>query len=351
MVWSCGGPDNGEAAMKPIIAVLAVSVIAHISGARADAVGDFYQGKTIRVIVAGGAGASLGLYSRVLCDTIGKYIPGNPTVIPDFRGGAGGTLAPAFMANAAPHDGTHIGLILPPTVYAPLMSPQKYDASKFLWIGSMTPRPAVVSVLDTAPAKTLEDAKRVETILGSTGRNSETYLIPAFMNAFLGTRFKIVTGYKAGDDVNLALERGEVHGRMQYWTGWTTIKQDWLKTGKLIHFVQYGPRIKEIPNVPYLGDLAKDAEQQRMFKFMEIAQYIGMGFYFPAGVPADRVAALRKAFEQFMADPEIRAEAAKRNMELELVKGEELQKLVQTALAIEPAVVQKLKEAIGFKAE
>ena len=115
--------------MQRIVAVLAVSVLVQTSAAQADAVSDFYQGKTIRVIVAGGAGASLGLYSRVFSEAMGKYIPGNPTLVPDFRGGAGGTIAPAFMANAAPHDGTHIGLILPPTVYAPLLSPQKYDAS------------------------------------------------------------------------------------------------------------------------------------------------------------------------------------------------------------------------------
>ena len=337
--------------MRRIFALVVASLIVQASAGHADPVADFYQGKTIRVIVAGGAGASLGLYSRVFSDAMGKYIPGNPTLVPDFRGGAGGTLAPAFMANAAPHDGTHIGLILPPTVYAPLLSPQKYDASKFLWIGSMTPRPAVVSVLDRSPAKTLEQAKRTEVILGSSGKNSETYLIPSFMNAFLGTKFKIVTGYKAGDEINLALERNEVHGRMQYWTGWTTIKQDWLQTGKLIHFVQYGPRIKEIPNVAYLGDLVKDPQQQRMFKFMEIAQYIGMSFYFPPGVPPDRVAAVRKGFETFMSDPDVKADAAKRSMELELVKGEDLQKLVQQALAIEPAVVEKLKEAIGFKSE
>jgi tripartite-type tricarboxylate transporter receptor subunit TctC len=338
----------GAAMMRLLVALLACCAVPSL--AHADAVADFYLGKTIRVIVAGGAGASLGLYSRVFSDGIGKYIPGNPTLVPDFRGGAGGTLAAAFMANAAPHDGTHIGLILPPTVYAPLLTPQKYDAATFVWIGSMTPRPAVVSVLDFAPAKTLADAKRTEVVVGSSGRNSETYLIPAFMNAFLGTRFKIVTGYKAGDDINLALERGEVHGRMQYWTGWTTIKQDWLNSGKLIHFVQYGPRIKEIPAVPYLGDLVQ-GEPRRMFDFLEIAQAIGMGFYFPAGVPGDRVAALRAAFEKFMADPEMRADAARRGMEIELVKGEALQSLVARSLAIEPRLVDKLKDAIGFRNE
>ena len=338
--------------MKRVIAWAAVGIITQASAAcAADSVAEFYQGKTVRVVVAGGPGASLGLYSRVLVDTIGKYIPGNPALVPDFRGGAGGSLAPAYLANAAPHDGTYIGLILPSTVYTPLLTAQKYDASKFLWIGSMTPRPAVVSVLDTAPAKTLDEAKRTEVILGSSGKNSETYLIPAFMNAFLGTKFKIVTGYKAGDELNLALERGEIDGRMQYWTGWTTIKQDWLRAGRLIHFVQYGPRIKEIPNVPYLGDLIRDPDQQRMFKFMEIGQYIGMGFYFPPGVPAERVAALRKSFEEFMNDPEMRAEAAKHGMEIELVKGEALQRLVQQALAVEPSIVDKLKEAIGLRSE
>jgi len=329
---------------RGLVAALAVlGLISHSGLASANAVEDFYKGKSIRIIVAGGPGASLGLYARVLAEHIGRHIPGNPTLVPDFRGGAGGTIAASFMANAAPKDGSHIGLILPPTVFAPLLTAQKYDASKFQWLGSMTPRPAVVSVWSDAPATTLDGARRTELIVGSTGKTSETFLIPQFMNSVLGTKFKIVTGYKAGDEVNLAMERREVHGRMQYWSGWTTIKETWLKDGKLAHLVQYGPPIREIPLVPQLRDLVTSDEHKQMVDFLEVSQFIGQGFYLPDGVPADRVQAMRQAFAAMMRDPMMIEDAKKRGMDLEHVTGEELQRLVAKALALSPAMVEKVK--------
>lgn len=332
-----------------IASLAALGLIAAPTLASADAVEEFYKGRSIRIIVAGGPGASLGLYARVLAEHIGKFIPGNPSFVPDFRGGAGGTVAAAFMANAAPKDGSHIGLILPPTVFAPLLTSQKYDASKFQWLGSMTPRPAVVSVWSDAPATTLAGARRTELIVGSTGKTSETFLIPQFMNSVLGTRFKIVTGYKAGDEVNLAMERHEVHGRMQYWSGWTTIKESWLKDGKLAHIVQYGPVIKEIPNVPRLRDLVSSAEHKQMVDFLEVSQFIGQGFYLPDGVPPERVRALRKAFAEMMSDPAMIEDAKKRSMDLEHVPGAELQRLVERALSLSPDMVEKIKIVLDQK--
>jgi tripartite-type tricarboxylate transporter receptor subunit TctC len=215
----------------------------------------------------------------------------------------------------------------------------------------MTPRPAVVSVFNDAPATTLDKMKTTEVILGSSGKGSETYLVPQFMNVVLGTRFKIVTGYKAGDDINLAMERGEVHGRMQYWTGWTTIKQSWLKEGKLVHVTQYGPAIKDIPNVPPLRDLVATAEEKAMVEFLEVAQNVGMAFAMPPGVPSDRAAALRKAFAAALADPALGEDARKRNMDIELVPGERLEEIVQRAYATPKPVVEKLRNIVGFETQ
>jgi tripartite-type tricarboxylate transporter receptor subunit TctC len=329
--------------------LLAATAIALAQPAAADEVADFFAGKTIRIASAGGPGASLALYARTLSEHMGKHIPGNPNIVVEFRTGAGGVIAASYLYSAAPKDGTTFAVLLPPSVTLPLLQPSKFDATKFYWLGSMTPRPAVVSILNDAPATTLDKLKTTEVILGSSGKGSETYLVPQFMNVVLGTKFKIVTGYKAGDDINLAMERGEVHGRMQYWTGWTTIKQDWLKQGRLIHVTQYGPAIKEIPNVPPLRDLVKTAEEKAMVRFLEVAQNVGMAFALPPDVPPARAAALRKAFVATLADPALIEDAKKRNMEVELVPGERLEQIIRDAYATPKPIVEKLRGIVGFE--
>src|SRR5262245_57212235 len=207
---------------------------------------DFFRGKTITVMVPSSLGATLGLYGRLVVDNIGKQIPGHPTVIIESRPGAGGAVGAAYAYKIAPKDGTFIAEVLAPSVTLPLLQDVQFDGSKFQWIGSLVPRPAVISVWrETTPAKTLAEAKHKQVILGSSGQGSETYLIPTLMNRLLGTKFDVVTGYKGGAEINHAMERGEVHGRMQYWSGWTAGKPDWLRDNKLIHFIQYGPAIKE----------------------------------------------------------------------------------------------------------
>ncbi|CAN0580904.1 unnamed protein product, partial [Laminaria digitata] len=224
-------------------------------------------------------------------DHLGEHIPGKPTVIIQSRPGGGGTKGAAFAFNAAPKDGTYIAEVLAPSVLAPLLRDMKFDASKFQWLGSLTPRPAVISVWHTAPAKTLEEATKTEVIMGSTGLGSETYILPTLMNSVLGTKFKVVKGYKGGAAVNKALESGEVQGRMQYWSGWTAGKPDWIRDNKLKHLVQYGGTIPELPNVPQLASLVQGEEAKAMVSFVETAPKIGMGFWAHPEVPKDRVAA------------------------------------------------------------
>ena len=208
-------------------AILGLGLLS-LGQANASGVADFYKGKTVSITVSGSAGASLGLYCRLVAKHWKNHIPGNPNVICQFRPGGGGTKGAAWVYNKAKKDGTGIGEILSPSVLAPTLRGAKYDASKFVWIGSVTPRPAVVTVWHTSPAKTVAEATQKEIIMGSTGFGSETYLLPKFMNATLGTKFKIIRGYKGGAPINKAMEAGEVNGRMNYWTGWTTVKKAWL---------------------------------------------------------------------------------------------------------------------------
>ena len=334
---------------KTLAALPAVAVLGLAMPASADEISDFYSGKTVTVMVPSGLGGTLGLYGRLVAEHLGDHIPGKPTVIVQSRPGGGGTKGAAYAYNAAPKDGTYIAEVLAPSVFAPLLRSVKFDASKFQWLGSLTPRPAVVSVWHTAAAKTLEEAKKIEIPMGSTGLGSETYIIPTLMNEVLGTKFKVVKGYKGGGAVNTAMEAQEVSGRMQYWSGWTAGKPTWLRDNLLVHLVQYGGVIPELPNVPQLASLVKSKEAKDMVAFIETAPKIGMGFWVHHEVPKPRVAALRKSFMAMMADPKFLENAKKRRTPIEPVSGEVLDKLVADAYATPPATIAKLKAILGFK--
>jgi tripartite-type tricarboxylate transporter receptor subunit TctC len=331
------------------IALAALASVTSAQPVAADAISDFYKGKTVTVTCPTPAGASFDLYTRLLSDHIGKHIPGKPSTIVQYRGGAGGAISAGYMHNVAPKDGTEIAIVLSPTVLTPILRPDvKWDSSKWQWLGSMTPRPSVVSVWHTAPAKTLAEAKVKENIMGATNKNGEPYWLPAIMNAFLGTKFKIVQGYQGGADMNLAMEKGETHGRMNYWSGFTSVKADWIQDKKIIQFVQYGPRIKELSDVPSLRDLVKPGIERQIVEFVETAEIVGIGAYAPPGVSADRVAALRQAFDAALRDPALLADAEKRKLEIEPVSGKAIQDVVEKAAATPKPVLDKFRQVLGL---
>ncbi len=317
--------------------------------ASADAVADFYNGKTITITSAGSSGASLALYCRLLAAHWKDHIPGNPNVICDFKPGGGGTTGAAWVYNKGKKDGTDVGQILAPSLLAPTLRGAKFDTKALVWLGSMTPRPAVISLWHTAPAKSIEDVTKQEITVGSSGFGSSTYLIPQFLNATLGTKFKIIRGYKGGAPINKAMEQGEVQGRHNYWTGWTTIKQAWLKEKQIHHLVQVGPMIPELKDVPRLSDIMKTAEHKQMAAILEMPEAVGIGMYLPPGVPKERVAALRKSFFATMKDPKFIEDANKRRAPIEPFTGEDIQALVDKALAAPEPVVAKLRTYLNFK--
>ena len=309
---------------------------------------DFYAGRNITIVVGGGAGASLGVYCYLIAQHWPRHIPGKPDVICQFQPGAGGTKAASYMANAAPKDGTYVGEVLAPSVLAPVLRDVKFDAKKFQWLGSITPRAAVITVWHTAPALTVDQAKTTEVVMGSTGKGSESYLIPKFMNAVLGTRFKIIEGYKAAL-MNDAMPRGELHGRQNYWSGWVTVKEDWIREKKIVQLVQYGPPIPELPDTPQLKSLMPDAEHRRMVEFFEVATNLGMGFYAPPGVPADRLAILRESFMATMRDPAFLADAKSRRADVDPISGDKVQEIVEKGLDVPESLLEKLRGYLDFK--
>jgi tripartite-type tricarboxylate transporter receptor subunit TctC len=324
---------------------LAVAV-APLSAASADAVADFYKGRTITFYSGGSAGGGFSSVARLVAKHMADRIPGKPKMIVEARAGAGGAKMMSFMGNAAPKDGTALGAALPIAVNAPLLRKVKFNPAKFQWLGSTTAMTEVSTVWHTAPATTLEGAKKIEVIMATSSKLSSAYIIPAFMNAVIGTKFKIVPGYRGAGPMNKAMESGEVHGRGSFYNSYVTTKQDWLKSKKIIQLVQVGPGEKELAGVPNMRDLVTTDDQRRILDFMEAPAYVGHGFFAPEGVPADRVAALKKAFVATVNGPAFRAEAKKRRMIVNPVTAEKIQSVIETAMATPEPLLAKFRKMV-----
>ena len=324
---------------------LAVAV-APLSAASADAVADFYKGRTITFYSGGSAGGGFSSVARLVAKHMADRIPGKPKMIVEARAGAGGAKMMSFMGNAAPKDGTALGAALPIAVNAPLLRKVKFNPAKFQWLGSTTAMTEVSTVWHTAPATTLDGAKKTEVIMATSSKLSSAYIIPAFMNAVIGTKFKIVPGYRGAGPMNKAMESGEVHGRGSFYNSYVTTKPGWLKDKKIIQLVQVGPGEKELAGVPNMRDLVTTADQRRMLDFMEAPAYVGHGYFAPEGVPADRVAALKKAFVATVNDPAFRKEAKERRMIVNPVTAEKIQSVIETAMATPEPLLAKFRKMV-----
>ncbi|MPZ37886.1 MAG: hypothetical protein GEU95_07440 [Rhizobiales bacterium] len=324
-----------------------------ITAAKAQSVADFYRGKTIIYNLAVPDGASWGLYARTFIEHLHKHIPGNPTVILQVMPGAGGVIAGNHVFNVAARDGTVIGTPLSTSMVFAATDPDqvKYDPRKFSWIGSMAVVQDVITVWHTAPAKTLDEAKRTELVMGATGKASNSFQDIALANNLLGTKFKTVRGYKGGAEINIAIERGEVHGRATTWDSWPGSHPDWLRDKKLVHLVQLGPRkLPEIGNdVPLFRDLVGEGEPRAIVDFVGASLAMGRAVYAPPGVPKDRIEALRAAFVATMKDPAYIAQARKLKLDADTWQtGDAVERIVNEAFSLSPALIQKAKSAIDL---
>lgn len=330
----------------------AVTVLSGSAALAQQSAADFYRGKTITFLVAAGAGGGYGLYARTTAQFLAKHIPGGPKIVMQFMPGAGGAKAANYMANAAPRDGSLIAMLFKDTaLYQLLRGGVKFDALKFNYIGTVADSSITLMVWHTAPAKTLEDAKKSQVIVASSGVGDfETYGNPAIMNTLLGTKFKVVPGYRGGANMAKAMEGGEVHGATLSYAFWKGRRGAWLKAGKIRPLVQIGlNKHSDLPNVPLLLDLAKTDEERRILEFLAAPSLIGRNITVPESVPQDRIAALRKAFAATMKDPAFLAEAKKRKLEISPVPGVEVEKIVRKLFTASPEMIGKIKAAIGFK--
>lgn len=342
-----------------LYATLATGIFAGLTAtwpapAAADAVADFYRGKTITSIQVFGSGGLYGLYNRLFARYMAKYIPGHPTMIIQEMKGGGGLKGANYLYNAAPQNGTYLGLLNKDLAVFQVMRPKaaKYDVAKFDWVGRAVTFATVTYVTAKSPAKTIDEAKRKQVILAATGKAAASYMLPTLLNSLIGTKFKVVTGYGGGSAMTLSADRGETYG----WAGGGAIgylappKSDDLKSGKILLLFQTGKKpYAQFGDVPLMRNLTKDRDARRLMDLIDSGTDIGMALTSTPNTPRDRLQALRTAFTKAMQDPGMKAEIAKRGLLLEPATGEELQAIARESIDVPAALVKRGRRILGVK--
>jgi tripartite-type tricarboxylate transporter receptor subunit TctC len=329
-----------------IVSCLLPALVLTAECARAQAVEEFYRGKTISMVIGYPAGGANDRYARTMARHIGKYIPGQPAVTSRNMPGGGSLLAANHVFNIAPKDGTVISLLAATVPLEEALGTQGalFKAAQFNWIGRMASSVNITFMNANAPVKTIKDAFTHEAILGSTGRSGTPTVYPSVLNNVLGMKFKIVMGYTGSVAAMLAMERGEIEGHSTSIDGVKAARQDWITDKKINILVQYGlRRHPDFPDVPLSIELGRTPEEVQILRIVANATEVGKMTLAPPGVPMDRVQALRRAFEATIKDPDYLAEMQKQRLEVIPLPGEELQKVVAEAGAISPAIFDKVK--------
>ncbi|MCC6888780.1 MAG: hypothetical protein IT536_09620 [Hyphomicrobiales bacterium] len=348
---------NTPTAIARLLACAAIAfALVAPSAASADAVGDFYAGPgtQMRIVIRTTVGGDYDILSRAIARHLGKHIPGHPTITPINMPAAGGIAAANYMANVAPRDGTVLSIIGQGLAVdqALGLSPQfKSDLRTFHWIANVVSSNSVLVTWHTSPTKTLEDAKRRETTIGTTGAGSVSVQFPAFYNNVLGTRFKIVFGYPGGAQIDLAMERGEVEGRgSNTYHGYMSSKPDYIPKKLITPIIQIGLKPEPgLGNTPLLLDLPVPAHERPLIEFMSRGVAMGRPLATTPDVPRERVAALRNAYRAMLKDPEFIADAAKLKLDIGTMSGEELTQLLHDLISVSPDVGERTRLAIQPK--
>ena len=336
---------QGSLALAIALLVPAAAVAASVP-ARAPGGERFYEDKSINLIVGYAPAGAPDVYGRLVARHLGRHLRGNPRIVVRNMPGAGSLLAANHIFNAAPKDGTVLGLLAPTIPLEEILGSEagRYKASGFHWIGRLATNSNITFIVNTSRVKTIADAFDQVAILGATGRSSTNAIYPIVLNNVLGTKFEMVMGYGGSAEVMLAMERGEVEGHSATYDGLMTQHGDWIRTGKVNIVVQYLlKRHRELPDVPTARELARNPEQEEILTVISTASEIGKFILTTPGVPAQRVAALRDAFDTMVKDPAFLAEAAKLRIELDPLTGEELQRLVEDVQSLPADMVEKVK--------
>ena len=318
--------------------------------AAAQTVEQFYKDRTVTLIVGGGVGGGYDVYARAFARHMSKHIPGNPILVPKNVPAAGGIAAANMLYATAEKDGSTIGAFPNNVPMDPLFDNPgaRYDALKLNWLGSIGKLQNVCATWHMSPIKTVEAARAKEVIVAAAGAASNTAVMPKVLNALLGTRFKAVTGYDPGAGLTMSIERGEAEGICGL--SWSTMKASrphWIKDKLLNVIVQMGlEKLRDLPDVPAALDLVANREDRQVLELILIRQEPGRPFAAPPGVPAERVAALRRAFEETLTDPAFVAEAAKLQLEIEPLSGDQINRLLAKAYGSPKTIVGRAVELL-----
>jgi tripartite-type tricarboxylate transporter receptor subunit TctC len=327
------------------LAAFGIALSAPSAPARAQA---FYQGKTLEIIVSSGTGAdSYDALSRLVSRHIGRYLPGNPTVVVRNMPGAGGILAANQLYNISPRDGTVIGM-LDESIYETQLFkvPElKADVTKMNWLGRVISNNAALFAWHSAAVQKIDDAYTSELIICSTGSASQ--LRWTMLKKLLGFKFKLITGYKGTGEGLVAMEQGEVQALSMPWTVFRVIRADWLRDKKVNVLLQTGlDKAPDLPNVPRLVDLAHNDQQRQILELFSQAEKVGRSLTAPPGLPPERVTELRSAFAATLKDADFLADADKMQVSLSPLLGDELQAIIEKSFDYPPAIVERAQDLI-----
>ncbi len=330
--------------------VLAIAT-APVAAQSVDAVAQFYRDKTVTIIIGSTAGGGTDLYGRLLARHMGKYIPGNPRIVPQNMPGAGSIVATAHLYSAAPRDGTVFGSALAGAILDPLMATgtRKYEPARFSYVGNANLETQVCVVRRDAQVKKFEDIFSTELIVGGSGPGSALLLYPLFLKNIFGAKVKLVAGYPGSREISLAILKGEVQGTcgLNLSTGMAQF-QNLLNNPEVHILVQEdiaAHAVLQKAGVPLAGNFLKSEDDRRVAEVFYVQSQINRVFFAPPEVPADRLEALRKAFMAAIADKDMQAEATKASLELDATAGDKVQALVSRIYATPPAIVERMKKA------
>jgi tripartite-type tricarboxylate transporter receptor subunit TctC len=310
----------------------------------------FYRGKTISILLGHPPGGSYDLYARLAADHLRRFVPGSPNIVVQYKPGGGGVSAVQFFYAQAPRDGTMLGLFTETIGHTQILQPEigKWKVEAMAYVGSFAPSNAALVVRKGAPATTAAAMRTAAITVGCTGVNSQSYQYPASLKSLGGFRFTMVCGYPGSAEVILALHRGEIDMFSGSWHVWRATQKPALDDGSLMPAIQGGlVRSKDLPEVPLMQELVDDARTKRTIEFISAGSAIGRALIAPPGVPDDRIAMLRAAFDQVVRDPVFLADAAKRSADVEPAPGLTVQGYSDAIAKAPPEVIAAAARAMA----
>jgi len=335
---------------------LVAALCAIFSGApqigSAQPAGETFAGQRVNLVVSFGPGGTYGMYARLISEHIGKHLPGSPSVIVQHLPGAGGIVASNRLYNITEKDGLTVGMLLKDIALAQIINDDtaRFDARKFNWVGSVNQYYSVIMTWAESGIDSIDAARKREVIMASSGPSHHGTILANAMNDILGTKFRSITGYDNAGAMHMAMERGEVHGRMGSWESIKTGRANWLRENKIHLIIQSGiAKAQDLPQVPLLFDLVKSPADRAVLELIDSGAIIGWSLTLPPGVSAARVAIWREAFDKLIKDQSFLADAKKMNADIDPKSGVEITALMERVLSSSPDVFDRVKKIAGAK--